>query len=100
MTKLSKASGQFIYTLTSTIIKSEDFDPTIVYGISIHGKESRAIIEDISDDYDSVLYLFDLIVEEELYPEHLTDVVEDFLSERTPQVMLACHNDTESTGIA
>ena len=38
-------------------------------------------LENISDDFGFVKQLFDLIVEEELYPEHLNDVVEDYLLE-------------------
>ncbi len=51
-----------------------------VYGIFIRGQGKTASINDISSDYQSVHYLYNLVVEEELYPEHLTDVVEDFLS--------------------
>ena len=100
MTEIRKTSGQFIYALTSTIIRSEDCDPTKVYGISIFGKEEQAAIEDISSDYDSVLYLFDLIVEEELYPEHLADVAEDYLSDQLPQVLRGGHIDNGSASIA
>ena len=51
-----------------------------VYGISIIGQGKTVSIKDISSDYQSVHYLYKLILEEELYLEHLYDVVEDFLA--------------------
>ena len=47
----------------------------------IFSDNHRSEVKDISDDYDFVCMLFDMIVEEELYPEHLMDVVEDYLSD-------------------
>ena len=43
------------------------------------------VIEDISDNYIFVKHLFEQIIEEHLYPDHLFDVVEDFLIEYDPK---------------
>ena len=73
--------GNYTYVLSKTAIMSEKPETVIVYGISIIGKEQRASIDDISDNYSFVKCLFDLLVDEELYPEHLYDVVDDYLSD-------------------
>ena len=80
-------SEDFGYVLAKNKINSEDFGTAVVYGISIIDKKKVTAVENISDDFCFVHYLFDLIVEEELYPEHLYDVVEDFLSEKYPLIM-------------
>lgn len=79
--------GLYLYHLTASIIRSEDFDTTIVCGIKICGEGRCVSVNDISDDYEAVRKLFLLIVEEELVPEHLIDVVEDWLTEwYTPSI--------------
>ena len=44
-------------------------------------------VTDISDDFNFVRSLFDLMVEGELCPEHLENVVEDFLSDGCPKII-------------
>lgn len=73
-------TGNYIYALFNTIIELENYAITEVYGITISEGNNVVTVEDISDDYDFALKLFDMIVEGELYPEHLKDVVEDYLS--------------------
>ena len=51
------------------------------------GKYRTAEVNDISADDYYVRRLFDLMVEEELYPEHLLDVVEDYLSGAFPKII-------------
>ena len=81
MVKVVCQSGEYAYILSQSTVISEDFDSVQMYGISIIGKDSKSAVEDISDDFDSVYSLFDLIVNGELCPEHLENVVEDFLSD-------------------
>ena len=74
--------------ITETRRMTEDRRLVTVYGLSLHhrlpslarceGESCR--IDDISDDRSKVLRLKELIDEEGLYPVHLKDVVEDFLS--------------------
>lgn len=80
MTPIVCKKGKTIYALLTSVIESEDFAPTLVYGIRIMNENQKSEVLDISDNFDSVSSLFDLIVEEELYPEHLLDVAEDYLS--------------------
>ena len=80
MIRIVCKKGNNIYTLSVSTAVTEDFGTVEVYGIRIMGKCQTAEIDDISEDYHYVKKLFDLMVEETLYPEHLLDVVEDYLS--------------------
>ena len=71
-------TGNYTYVLFKTNIITEDY-MVQTYGIKIIGENEFAMFEDISRDYDSVLRLFNLIIEGELSPVHLKDVIEDFL---------------------
>lgn len=83
MGNLCKETDNFTYSLFTSTVEYTDHGAISVYGISIEDDNHRSEIKDISDDFDFVCMLFDMIVEEELYPEHLMDVVEDFLSDNT-----------------
>ena len=87
MVKIVCKKGDNIYTLSVSTEMMEDFGMVEVYGIRIMGKYRTAEVNDISADYHYVGRLFDLIVEEELYPEHLLDVVEDYLSGAFPKII-------------
>lgn len=71
-------TDNYTYVLFKTNIITEDY-MVQTYGIKIIGENEFAMFEDISRDYDSVLRLFNLIIEGELSPVHLKDVIEDFL---------------------
>lgn len=71
---------KYIYTLFDATIELEDYTVATVYGITISEENNSATVDDISNDFNFVLELFDMIVEGELCPEHLEDVVEDYLS--------------------
>ena len=87
MIRITCSNGNHTYLLSSSTVRSEDNGAVTVYGIEVIGSEGRAAVEDISDNFDTVRKLFDMIVEEELYPIHLADVVEDCLSRRYPKVI-------------
>jgi len=87
MVKIVCKKRDNIYTLSVSTEMIEDFGMVEVYGIRIMGKYRTAEVNDISADYHYVGRLFDLIVEEELYPEHLLDVVEDYLSGAFPKII-------------
>ncbi len=75
-------SGAYTYSMFKTNFKSEDYGEIPVYGIEICNDTECSSIEDISDSAQEVTELFKLIYELELFPEHLADVVEDFLADR------------------
>ena len=87
MVKIVCKKGDNIYTLSVSTAIIEETGAVEVYGIRIMGEGRTAEVDDISVDYHYVRRLFDLIVEEELYPEHLFDVVEDYLSGAFPKII-------------
>ena len=87
MVKIVCKKGDNIYTLSVSTAIIEEVGAVEVYGIRIMGKYRTAEVNDISADYHYVGRLFDLIVEEELYQEHLLDVVEDYLSGAFPKII-------------
>ena len=87
MIRIVCKKGNNIYTLSVSTAVTEDVGTVEVYGIRIMGKYGTAEVDDISVDYHYVRRLFDLLVEEELYPEHLLDVVEDYLSGAFPKII-------------
>ncbi len=76
----TESKSSFSYILTRSEINHEYPGYEYIYGISVSDTENMISVDDISPDYSAVKNLFDLIVEEELYPEHLYDVVEDMMS--------------------
>lgn len=90
MVVISSIRGDFAYTLTSSTVRSEKMSDTSVYGISVKSlkdNQQYAAVEDISDDFLYVYRLFGLIIAEELQPEHLVSVVEDYLSDKDSKVI-------------
>ena len=79
-TLITKKNEEFTYSFTQSAPEylPEDIK---VYGITISGKEKTASVEDISCEYEMVKALFELIVSEKLFPEHLYYAAEDFLSD-------------------
>ena len=78
--------GEYAYTLTYTLRYPRSACQTVSYGLAIYyDARVAAAVYDITDDYDEVQELFELIVEHELYPEHLPDVVEDYLASRNTE---------------
>lgn len=87
---VSNIQGDFAYALTSATVSLEDLPNVSVYGISVMSlkdKQKSASVEDISDDFLYVYRLFGLIVDEELHPEHLMAVVEDYLSDKDSKII-------------
>ena len=80
MVKSVYVKDKNVYALTMSTIHCQDFGLVDVYGITISRSGKTVSINDISSDYQSVYHLYKMIVEEELYTEHLYDVVEDFIS--------------------
>lgn len=100
MIKAMCKKGNFIYVLSATRINTIAFGKIQVYGISICSGRQSVSVKDISNDYTLVRYLFDLIVEEELYPEHLYDVVEDYLSGNLTKIISSITLETSHPQIA
>lgn len=78
----------YIYEVTENVELLENAGIMTVYGIEIRNANpllaqndgEYACIDNISPVYEDVKHLKDLMEELELYPVHLQNVVEDFLS--------------------
>ena len=71
---------RYRYIPVEEMLKNEETD-YVSYGISVRSiEEEIAFVSDISTDLDQVKKLAELCTEQELSPEHLGDVVEDFLN--------------------
>lgn len=82
------SKSTYIYEITESREKIDGHGITDVYGISIYNRHRELAekageycrIDGISPDYDRIRQLKELLEEMELFPIHLRDVVEDFLS--------------------
>ncbi len=74
------AKKDYEYSLIESNILFENTGETKVYGIEISGNNEYSIAEDISTEKDDVSKLLELVAEEELFPVHLLEFIEDFLS--------------------
>lgn len=80
MIRMVRNSNEYVYVLSENCFEHEEYGTVRGFGITIIGKTERVTAEDISDNFQFVNDLFDVIVEEKLYPEHLLEVIEDYLS--------------------
>ncbi len=83
------AEERYICRLTQSYIYIEDYGKVKVYGISLCNSNAQKAmldgehceIQDISCDKESVLRLVHLINECNVYPVHLKEIAEDFISQ-------------------
>jgi hypothetical protein len=75
---------RYRYLPVEQLIDSEELGTCITtYGISVscfHGEE-LFLIPDISTDLEKIRQLANLLTKYNLYPEHLNDLIEDFLAD-------------------
>ncbi len=84
MKALIKKSGRYTYVLTNTNIYYDGLGEITMYGISMMDRTKVYQVDDISPDYGFVYNLFVPMVELRLHPEHFYDVVEDYISDHSP----------------
>lgn len=64
--------------------QTEDGESYVTYGISARTvEEELGFVSDVSTEWEEIRRLTDLCTEQQLSPEHLADVIEDFLAEGT-----------------
>ena len=70
--------ARYRYIPVRETLKNEETE-YVSYGISVRSAEEEiAFVSDISTDFEEVRRLADLCTEQELAPEHLEEVIEDF----------------------
>lgn len=87
MIRITCNKGNNTYLLSSSSVRSEDHGAVTAYSIAIIDCEGHMVIEYIPEDFRTVHELFDMITEEELYPEHLSEFVKDCLCSRYQKVI-------------
>ncbi len=75
-------AGGYNYSVIASWLKTEEYGIITVYGIEISGGGIKNRAEDISCEKDEIIFLAELMAEQQLCPEHLYDVVDDFLSDK------------------
>ena len=78
----------YIYEVTECETFIEETGKITTYGIQIYNsdktlanqKNESCRVDNISNDHNEILKLKDIMEELELYPIHLRDVIEDYLS--------------------
>lgn len=88
MKEASQKNYVYVYELTSRKEYVEDLGEVLLYGIRIYnsipeislleGESSR--VDGISDNIDEVKNLCKILEEEKVFPVHLIDIIEDYLS--------------------
>ena len=77
---VEKGTNGYLYKITERKCDAEECEGTIVYGIRISsGEEKFSEVEDISSVYAVVEKLFELCIRNEVMPEILAEVIEDYL---------------------
>ncbi|MBQ8135364.1 MAG: hypothetical protein IJ192_13320 [Clostridia bacterium] len=73
------SNDEFDYRIFSSVVMIPDYGYATTYGISISGDNVYECVEDITDEFDKLKTFCELLCKEKAYPEHLKDLVEDFL---------------------
>lgn len=79
-TQIKTIRNHYNYTLTQSQIILDSIGITTVYGIEISGNDEYSIVEDISPEQAEVMKLLELVASERLFPVHLHEFTEDYLS--------------------
>ena len=77
-----KREVRYRYVPVQETLQTEDNAKYVTYGISVRTVEDEvAFVSDISTEFEEVSRLADICTAQELDPEQLGDVIEDFLAE-------------------
>lgn len=88
MSNTNQQSSTYVCKIVESTVFIEEMGNVIVYGINMYNSNKElaeldgehCCIEDISEDFEKVERLRKLLVEYDVYPVHLKDIVEDFLA--------------------
>lgn len=75
---------RYRYVPVQETLTSDELGTYVTYGISVRAVEEEiAFISDVSADFEEIRHLADVCTENQLSPEHLSEVIYDFISEGT-----------------
>ena len=74
--------AKYRYVPVQETLEDDDIGTYVTYGLSVRTVEEEiAFVSDVSTELDEITHLADVCTEKQLAPEHLADVIEDFLAE-------------------
>ena len=83
-TILFQKKPRYRYVPIQEILTSEELGTYVTYSISVRTVEEEiAFVQDVSTDLEEIQHLTSVCTEQELDPDHLEDVIQDFLTEGT-----------------
>ncbi len=76
-------NNEYNYEIIKSTVFIEEYGNASVYGIRAYNDDGSEynIVEDISDDFDSVERLCRLMCSENVCPIHLVNIAEDFIND-------------------
>lgn len=82
---VSENQTEYIYEVTEKQCFLEEKGMRKLYGIRIYHKEKlkfkeESEVDEISDDFEEVRKLCSVLQENDVYPIHLAEIIEDYLS--------------------
>ena len=73
---------RYRYVPVRETLSSDELGTYDTYGISVRTTEEEiSFVRDVSTEFEEIQYLTNVCTEKQLDPEHLSDVLEDFLAE-------------------
>lgn len=76
--------ARYQYIPVQETLESEELGKYTTFGLSVRTVETEiAFVSDVSTEFEEIERLADICTEKQLDPEHLQDVLEDFLVEGT-----------------
>ncbi len=73
---------RYRYVPVQETLTSDELGTYVTYSISVQTvSEEIAFVRDVSTDYQEIRQLTELCTDKELDPDHLNDVIEDFLAD-------------------
>ncbi len=75
---------RYRYVPVQETLTSDELGTYVTYGISVRAVEEEiAFISDVCADFEEIRQLADICTEKQLAPEHISEVIYDFISEGT-----------------
>ena len=83
-TLIYRNAVKYRYVPVQETFESDELGTYVTYGLSVKAVEEEiAFISDVSTEYEEIERLADLCTKNQLDPEQLPEVIEDFLAELT-----------------
>lgn len=73
---------RYSYVPVQETLTTDELGTYVTYGLSVRAVEEEiAFVSDVTTEFEEIKQLADVCTEKQLDPDHLTDLLEDFLAE-------------------